>query len=71
MILELTRIICLLQSSGPGCSKLTMSLVNVFVKISNFNISGMPMFLLKECERLLHCGSFSHFFKGKYRCIWL
>ena len=33
-----------------------------FVKISNINISYMPIFLLKKCEKLLHCKSFSQFF---------
>ena len=33
-----------------------------FVKISNVNISNMLLFLLKKCEKLLQCKSFSHFF---------
>ena len=40
-------------SSGPGCSKLTTSLVNV-IKISNLNISNKPIFFVeKMCEASL------------------
>ena len=28
-------------------------------------------FLLKKCEKLFQCKSFSHFFNKKYQCIWL
>ena len=57
---------------GPGCSKLTTSLVKCFVKISNVNISNMPIFFLsKKCEQLLYCKNFSHFFNKKFQCIWL
>ena len=48
-----------------------MSLVNVPLKISSLISRVCLSFLSKECERLLHCKSFSHFFNGKYRCIWL
>ena len=30
------------------------------------NVSNMPIFLLKKCEKLLQCNSFSHFFNEKY-----
>ena len=34
-------------------------------------ISQIPQyFLLKNCEKLLHCKSFSHFF-NKYQCIFV
>ena len=33
-----------------------------FVKISNVNISNMPIFLLKKFEKLLQCKSFSQLF---------
>ena len=36
------------QLSGSGCSKLTTSLVYLFVKISNVNISYMPIFLAEK-----------------------
>ena len=35
------------------------------IKLSNINISNMQIFLLKKCEKLLHCKSFSHFFQQK------
>ena len=58
-------------SPGAGCSKLTMSLVNVSLKfqmlISQINL----YFLLKKCVKLLQCKSFSHFFNKKIQCIWL
>ena len=41
------------------------------VKISNVNISNTPIFLLKKCEKLLHCKSFSHFFNKKDQYNWL
>ena len=57
------------SSPGPICSKPTMSLVNV----SNFkcfkNISICRYFLLKKCEKLLQCKSFSHLFNKIYLCI--
>ena len=58
-------------SSGPGCSKLAMSLVNVSLKISKEISQIHQYFLLKKCVKLLHCKSFSHFFNKKFQCIWL
>ena len=46
--------------SGPGCSKLTTSLVNETLTFSNVNISNMPIFFFVE---KLRC--FSHFFSTK------
>ena len=47
------------------CSKLTMPLVNVLLKFRML-ISGIcQYFLLKKCEKLLQCKSFSHFVKKK------
>ena len=51
-------------SSGPGCSKLTTSLVNVSLKFKVFS-EICQYFLLKKCEKLLQCKSFSHFCKKK------
>ena len=43
-----------------------------FVKILNVNFSNTQIiFLLKKCEKLLHCKSFSHFFNKKFEWIWL
>ena len=47
---------------GPGCSKLTMSLVNVSLKFQTLISNICQYFLLKNCEKLLQCKSFSHFF---------
>ena len=48
--------------SGPGCSKLTTSLVNVSLKFQTLISEICQYFLLKKCEKLLQCNSFSHFF---------
>ena len=48
--------------SGPGCSKLTMSLVKVFLKFQTLISQICQFFLLKKYEKLLQCKSFSHFF---------
>ena len=59
------------ETSGPGCSKLTMSLVNVSLKFQTLISNTCQYFLLKTCEKLLQCKSFSHFFNKKYQCVWL
>ena len=41
--------------SGPGCSKLTMSLVNILLKFQTLISEICHYFLLKKCEELLHC----------------
>ena len=57
--------------SGPGCSKLTTSLANETLKFQMLIYPICQYFLLKKCEKLLQCKSFSHFFNKKYQCIWL
>ena len=57
--------------SGLGCSKLTTSLVNVSLKFQTLISRICQYFLLKKCEKLLQCKSFSHFFNKKFQCIWL
>ena len=52
--------------TGPGCSKLTTSLVNVSLKFQTLISEKYQNFSLKKCEKLLHCKSFSHFFNKKY-----
>ena len=47
---------------GPGCSTLTTSLVNVSLKFQTLISNYMQIILLKKCEKLLQCKSFSHFF---------
>ena len=48
-----------------GCSKLTTSLVNVSLKFQMLIFQIHQYFLLKKCEKLLQCKSFSHFFQQK------
>ena len=50
---------------GPGCSKLTTSLVNVSLKFQTLISEIRHYYLLKKCEKLLQCKSFSHFFPEK------
>ena len=50
------------ENSWPDCSKLTMSLVNISLKFQTLISEICQYFLLKKCEKLLHCKSFSHFF---------
>ena len=47
--------------SGPGCSKLTKSLVNVSLKFQTLISEIWQYFLSKKCEKLLQCKSFFHF----------
>ena len=56
---------CQSYTSGPGCSKLTMSLVNVSLKFQMLISNITQYFLLKQCEKLLQCKNFSHFFNKK------
>ena len=60
-----------LETAGPSCSKLMMLLVNVSLKIQTLISNICQYFLLKQCEKLLQCKSFSHFFNKKYQCVWL
>ena len=59
------------SNSGPGCSKLTTSLVNVSLNFQKLISQIGQYFLLKKCEKLLQCKSFSQFFEEKFQCIWL
>ena len=51
--------------SGPSCSKLSTWLVNKTLKFQTLISQICQYFLLKKCEKLLHCKSFSHFFQQK------
>ena len=42
---------------GPGCSKLTTSLVNEMLKFQTSISEICQYFLLKKCEKLLHCNA--------------
>ena len=57
--------------TGPCCSKLTTSLVTDLLKFQTLISQICQYFLLKKCEKLLQCKSFSHFFNKKFQCIWL
>ena len=57
--------------SGPGCSKLTTSLVNVSLNFQRLISQIGQYFLSKKCEKLLQCKSFSHFLNKKFQCIWI
>ena len=51
---------------GPGCSKLMTSLVNETLKFQMLISQICHYFLLKKCEKLLQCKSFSHFFNKNF-----
>ena len=89
MVLKFILVQCLICftvitdfQSGPGCSKLTTSLVNVSLKFQTLISNIHQLFSLKKCEKLL-CKSFCFcsgfcsakasliFFQLKYQCIWL
>ena len=46
---------------GSSFSKLMMLLVNVLLKFQTLISQIHQYFLLKNCEKILHCKSFSHF----------
>ena len=51
----------LYSKPGPNYSKLTMSLVNVSLKLSSLNMAYMLIFLLKNVSSFCICKSDSHF----------
>ena len=56
------------EKPGPGCSKLTTSLVNDMLKFQMLLMSQIHQyFLLEICEKLLQLLAF---FQQKYQCIW-
>ena len=57
------------KRSGLGCSKLTMSLVNISLKFQMLISIICHYFLMKKCEKLLQCCT--HFCNKKYQCVWL
>ena len=58
--IELSQFL-IISLSGPGCSKLMTSLVNVSLKFQTLISNICQYLLLKKCEKLLQCKSFSHF----------
>ena len=63
-IIPKLSLILLIWSPGPGCSKLMMPLVNVSLKFQMLISEICQYFLLKTCEKLLHCKT-SHIFSTK------
>ena len=57
------------KQTGPDCSKLTTSLVNVSLKFQTLISQSCQYFLSKKFVKLLQCKSFSHFFNKKFKCI--
>ena len=56
---------------GPGCSKLTTSLVNVLLKIQTLTSPICQYFLLKKNVRSFCSAKASLIFSTKNQCIWL
>ena len=61
----LETVVQIIMQSGPGCSKLTTSFVNETLKFQMLISQICQYYLLKKCEKLLQCKSFSHFFNKK------
>ena len=59
------------KTPGLGCSKLRMTLGNISLNFQELISQICQYFLLKKCEKLLQCKSFSHYFNKKFQCIWL
>ena len=51
-----------METPGPGCSTLTMLLVNISLNFQTLISQIHQHFLLKKCEKLF-------FFQEKYQCI--
>ena len=61
-----------IYTSGSGCSKLMMLLVNVSLKFQTLISEIHNYFFVEKCEKLLQCKNFSHFFfNKKFQYIWL
>ena len=54
---------------GPVVQNLITLLVNETLKFQTLISQIRQYFLLKKCEKLLQCKSFSHFFQQKNQCI--
>ena len=62
---SVTGTFCAPSLPGPDCS--TTLLVNETLKFQTIISQICQYFLLKKCEKLLQCKSFSHFFNKKYQ----
>ena len=47
-------VVLILLTAGPGCSKLTMSLVTILLKFQTMISQIRKYLVLKKCEKLLH-----------------
>ena len=62
-ILRVNMVCVYLAYPGPSCSKLTMSLVNVLLKLWSSNMAYMLIFFAEEnVSSFCICKSYSHFF---------
>ena len=55
-----------LKIPGPGCSNLTTSLVKDSLNFQKLISQKCQYFLLKKCEKLLHCKSSAPVFNKKF-----
>ena len=62
MSLTFQLLLSQIKNSGPSCSKLMMSLVNISLKLWSLNMAYTLIFLLKKCSSFCICKSYSHFF---------
>ena len=53
------------ETPGPGCSKLTTSLVNVWLNFQELISQICQYFLLKKCEKLFALQKLLSFFQQK------
>ena len=53
------------KATGPGCSKLTMSLVNVLLKFQMLISEVCQYFLLRKCEKAFSLQKLLTFFQQK------
>ena len=58
----LWRILCKKSQSGPSCSKITMWLINVSLKLCSLNTAYTHIFAEKNVSSFCICKSYSHFF---------
>ena len=65
MDFNLSLKIMLLSTEWYGKSYLTKSLVKDLLSLAVLLNSFAEIFWLKNCEKLLHCKSFPHFFSGE------
>ena len=60
-----------LYQTGPGCSKLTTTLVNILLKFQKLISEMCQYLLLKKMKEAFALQKLLSFFQQKYQCIWL